>query len=242
MNRFFVPSEKFNPPHLFLEKQQIKHITQVLRLKEGDKFIVFIEKGKEYIVEILSCMRDKIDIKVIDEKDIQTEPIFNVTLCQAIPKGQKMDEIVKFTTEIGIKKIIPFMSERTIPKISQESSKIKRWKNIAISAAQQSGRGISPEIFDIQQISDLKQFILQNDLSLLLSEKTQTPIKDILRKYKNDLLKNILYIIGPEGALTDEEENFLMSCGAIPVSLGKRILRVETASVVALAIILYEME
>ncbi|MGF7396963.1 16S rRNA (uracil(1498)-N(3))-methyltransferase [Thermoanaerobacterium thermosaccharolyticum] len=216
------------------------HIINVLRFKIGTKLI--ISNGKnQYIVTILDIENSSVILKIIEEYNQVVESPINITLYQGLPKSDKMDLIIQKCTEIGIKKIVPVETEFSTIKIKEKNiyNKINRWKKISLEASKQSGRSIVPDVLVPVGFKDALESLNEFDLCLIPYEKeTNMRLKDVLKK--NFDAKNICVFIGPEGGFSENEIMAAIEYGAIPVTLGPRILRTETAGIVTSSIILYE--
>lgn len=216
-----------------------KHCKSVLRLKEGsDLFLVY--NGKEYLGKILSYETNTVLCSVIKESDKTREAGINVSLYQCIPKSSKMETIVQKNVEIGVNRIIPVISYRTIVKISEQSKeekKLTRWNKVSEEAAKQSMRNIIPMVDHImtfkQMISDLRQ---SKGLIIVPYENESN---NSLRSIKIDR-SEVGIVIGPEGGFEDFEIEELKNAGAHIVTLGPRVLRTETAGIVACALCMYK--
>ncbi|ADL68708.1 protein of unknown function DUF558 [Thermoanaerobacterium thermosaccharolyticum DSM 571] len=217
------------------------HIIDVLRFKIGTKLI--ISNGKnQYIVSILDIENSSVILKIIEEYNQVVESPINITLYQGLPKSDKMDLIIQKCTEIGIKKIVPVETEFSTIKIKEKNiyNKINRWKKISLEASKQSGRSIVPDVLVPVGFKDALESLNEFDLCLIPYEKeTNMRLKDVLKKNFN--AKNICVFIGPEGGFSENEIMAAIEYGAIPVTLGPRILRTETAGIVTSSIILYEL-
>jgi 16S rRNA (uracil1498-N3)-methyltransferase len=201
----------------------------------GSQIEVFDSSQKSYIVEITSVSPTLIETKIISEKLNDVEPKVKITLAVGLPKGKKMDQIVRQATELGVYSIIPIMSERSIPKIEEkEGKKISHWQAIAKEAAEQSGRTRVPEIHNLKRIENLTKEGFDLAIMPWENEKKNT-IKDIFSNVRPE--QNILLLTGPEGGFSGSEVQTKINGGFVPVSLGKRILRAETAPISALSII-----
>ncbi|MDI1471567.1 16S rRNA (uracil(1498)-N(3))-methyltransferase [Thermodesulfovibrio sp. 1176] len=208
-----------------ISKEDRNYIFNVLRLKIGNSIIVIDGKGKSFKAKIID--KNKLEIIEEDKKDI--EDPFSLILCQALLKGEKMDMIIQKTTELGVKKIIPFVSERCILK---NTNKIERWRKIAKEASEQSGRNFVPEISDLTNFENL---INKIDNGLLFWEKEENSLISLIKEL--DISKPIFLLIGPEGGFSEKEILNAREKGIKTASLGKRILRAETASIVSLSIL-----
>jgi 16S rRNA (uracil1498-N3)-methyltransferase len=208
-----------------ISKEDRKYIFSVLRLKIGNSIIVIDGKGKSFEAKII----DKNKLEIIEEDKKNIEDPFSLILCQALLKGEKMDMIIQKTTELGVKKIIPFVSERCILK---NTNKIERWRKIAKEASEQSGRNFVPEITDLTNFENL---ISKIDNGLLFWEKEEKPLISLIKEL--DISKPIFLLIGPEGGFSEKEILNVREKGIKTASLGRRILRAETASIVSLSIL-----
>jgi|YNPMSStandDraft_2_1061718.scaffolds.fasta_scaffold01335_8 16S rRNA (uracil1498-N3)-methyltransferase len=208
-----------------ISKEDRKYIFNVLRLKIGNSIIVIDGKGKSFEAKII----DKNKLEIIEEDKKNIEDPFSLILCQALLKGEKMDMIIQKTTELGVKKIIPFVSERCILK---NTNKIERWRKIAKEASEQSGRNFVPEITDLTNFENL---ISKIDNGLLFWEKEEKPLIYLIKEL--DISKPIFLLIGPEGGFSEKEILNVREKGIKTASLGRRILRAETASIVSLSIL-----
>ena len=240
MARFYVPQPRLERGMLKVEGEEVKHIRKVLRLTEGDEITVFDGLGKEFegtiVEEGLSSVMIKIQKVYSSKKDSPLE----VTLAQSLLKGEKMDYLIQKATELGVKDVIPFLSSRSVPLLDK-LGKLKRhhrWERIAIEASKQCGRSVVPKIESLQDYSEILRRASPNTLRLIFWEREGTKLKEILERSKES--KKIFFVIGPEGGLSKGEVEGAKRAGFIPVTLGKRILRAETASLCFLSILQYE--
>jgi len=225
---------------LKIEGDEVKHIRKVLRLKAGDEIIVFDGLGKEFEGAIVEEGLSSVVIKIQNIFSSKRDSPLEVTLAQSLLKGEKMDYLIQKATELGVKEIIPFFSSRSVPLL-EKSKKLKRhhrWEKIAIEASKQCGRGVVPKIESLQDYSDMLQTASPDTLRLILWEKEGIKLKEILERLKEK--KKIFFIIGPEGGFSQLEVDEAKKTGFIPVTLGRRILRAETASLCFLSILQYE--
>jgi len=219
-----------------------------LRKKIGDVVFLFDGKGNEYEAEIVKINESQIEFKIISTTQKDIEIATKINLYQSIPKFKKFDFIIEKATELGVSKIIPVISERTqysIPSESRNFSKLSRWQKIALSASKQSGRSVITEISAIKNFKDaLESLSIDSEKSLSIIPwecEENTNLKNILRTM-NQEIRTINLFIGPEGGFSSSEINIAQKCGVIPVSLGKRILRTETAPIFVISNILYELD
>jgi len=240
MYRFYICPENVQEKYLVLSKSEAKHAFSVLRLKKNKKILVFDGKGRQYLgrIESLSAKQGEIHIeKVIQRKPKKVE----ITLAAAFPKQSKFDEIVDKATQLGVSRIIPLLTRRTIVKISKDKldAKLKRWKQIAIEAAKQCGCVYLPEITDITSFDAAIKNISGFDLSIIASlDKDNLSIKNALKGVQAG---NIIVFIGPEGDFDEQELSAAKQSGATAVSLGENVLRCDTAVTAVLSILNYEL-
>lgn len=245
MHRFFIGIENIQDGVARIFGEDVYHINKVLRLKSSDEIVLCDGLGKDYLGEIIDIDKDEVTVKIKEERISEGESDIYIKVYQGVPKSDKMDIIIQKSTEIGVKEIIPLTTIRTVSKIEKgkkEEKKLQRWQKIAESAAKQSRRGIVPKIQRIISFKELLEELKEEELYIVFFEnEKQSSFKQLLRKIKNNKIKKISLIIGPEGGFEEEEIDKLLSNGVKSVSLGKRILRTETVSLVASTIIMYEI-
>lgn len=237
MHRFFVNIDQIADDKITLDGDDFKHITKVLRIDENEAFEVCDGMGMDYIVKIDNVQKDHLQASIEETRMSKGENNeIEITLFQGITKGSKMDEIVKHTVEAGVLTIVPFVSKRTVSKLSDiKEKKIERWQRIAYEAAKQSKRGVVPVVANPEKLSAIANTLDNYDLVLIAYEKEQEiSLKDMLLKLEFDPEK-IALIIGSEGGLELEEAKMLEEACGRSISLGNRILRSETAGVYAIA-------
>ncbi|QEK12367.1 16S rRNA (uracil(1498)-N(3))-methyltransferase [Crassaminicella thermophila] len=246
MNRFFVDEKNISEEEaqiIINDIEDVKHIKKVLRLTEGDCIEVCDGNKNEYIGKISSLLKSEIRLNILEKKVAKTEPKVDITLFQGIPKSSKMDIIIQKCTELGIHKIVPIITERTIVQIKDkkaEAKKIERWQKVAEAAAKQCKRGIIPNIGNPIPFKEMLKLLSEYDLSIIPYEQEKnTGLKRLIKKNKD--YKKIAIIIGPEGGFEKSEIIGAQEKGTLPITLGPRILRTETAGFVALSILMYEI-
>lgn len=241
MYNFFVSNEQFNNDLVKIIGQDAKHISQVLRMKKKEKiFICNKDSNDKYIVEIEEIKKDEVLCKMI-KKEESAESNIKVTLFQGLPKSDKMEYIIQKSVELGVYDIVPLEMKNCIVKIKDADKKISRWQAISEAAAKQSKRNVIPKINKIESIKTIKDRLDEYDLVIVAYEnERKSTIKEILKENKN--ISNVAIIVGPEGGIDESEIDILTDLGVKSVSLGKRILRTETAPIVILSMIMYELE
>ena len=244
MSKFFVKENQINNDKIHILGEDVNHIANVLRMKKEDEVqICNQETGENYITKIISFSKDEIECEIV-KKIIETvESNVDITLFQGIPKFDKMELIIQKNTEVGVKKIVPVLMERTVVKLNEKTAnkKIERWQKIAEVAAKQSMRDIIPEIENIIKLQD----ITKQDYDVVLvayENEEKNMLKQELKKLQGKDRYKIAIVIGPEGGISEKEIEILKNMGTSFVSLGKRILRTETAGIVMSGNIMYELE
>ena len=241
MNRFFVRPEDISDNSATIAGEDVKHIAKVLRMQCGDRVMLSDGCGYEYTAEIADISRERVELRLLDKRPCHAEPKRRITLYQGLPKAGKMELIIQKCVELGINAIVPVAAERSVVRVKpgEYGAKRTRYQRIAYEAAKQSGRGIIPHIGELTtfKIADMSPY----DLILIAYEdEHKTGLKEVLRA--NMGAESIAVIIGPEGGLEVSEVESLIDRGGRAVSLGRRILRTETAGMAAAAMILYELE
>ena len=243
MSKFFVKENQINNDKIHILGEDVNHIANVLRMKKEDEVqICNQETGENYITKIISFSKDEIECEIV-KKIIETvESNVDITLFQGIPKFDKMELIIQKNTEVGVKKIVPVLMERTVVKLDEKTAnkKIERWQKIAEVAAKQSMRDIIPEIENIIKLQDITK--QDYDVVLAYENEEKNMLKQELKKLQGKDRYKIAIVIGPEGGISEKEIEILKNMGASFVSLGKRILRTETAGIVMSGNIMYELE
>jgi 16S rRNA (uracil1498-N3)-methyltransferase len=240
MARFYVPNPHIEKEMLKIEGNEVRHIRRVLRLKVGDNLSVFDGSGREYEGTIVEEDPSAVMVMVQNILSSKTESHLEITLAQSMVKGEKMDYLIQKATELGVKKIIPFFSYRSVPLLdkSKRLKRYHRWERIAVEASKQCGRGVVPKIEPLKDYSEMLQTAPLDSLRLILWERVGESLKEVLKESKEK--KKVFFIVGPEGGMSDEEVEHAKRAGFIPVTLGRRILRSETASLCLLSILQYE--
>jgi 16S rRNA (uracil1498-N3)-methyltransferase len=238
--RFYVRQPQILNGVLKIEGSEVKHIRKVLRLKAGDEILVFNGLGKEYEGTIAEEEPSSVVIKINNIFLSRRDSPLQITLAQSLLKGEKMDYLIQKATELGAQEVIPFFSSRSVPVLekSRRMERYHRWERIAIEASKQCGRGVVPKIGPLQDYSGMLQIASPDSLRLILWEREGIKLKEELEKSKGK--KNIFFVIGPEGGFSPQEVREAEEVGFIPVTLGRRILRAETASLCLLSILQYE--
>ncbi len=241
MYKFFVEDNQIVENKIKIIGNDWKHISNVLRMKIGEEILVTNKKTSEtYKCSIKNINKDEVECVIIEEKIESTELSIKVDLYQGIPKSDKMEAIIQKSVELGVNTIFPVNMKNCIAKIKDENKKQERWQKISESAAKQSKRNIIPSIEKSVNIDFICNNIKNYDLVIIAYENEENiTIKDILKENK---IEKIAIVVGPEGGLTEKEVDKLINSGAKVATLGKRILRTETAPITMLSMIMYEYD
>lgn len=240
MYNFFVSENQIIENKVYIEGQDAIHIGTVLRMKPEDKIYICEKESKNrYLSKILEVNKNKVIAEIIKQEE-STELKIDITIYQGLPKFDKMELIIQKSVELGANKIVPVDMKYCVTKMKDEDKKIVRWNTISEAAAKQSKRTIIPKVERITNIDNICKEISNYDTVLIAYEdESKQTIKDILRTIEP---QKVAITIGPEGGIAEEEVKKLKENGAKAVSLGKRILRTETAAMTALSMMIYEYE
>ena len=245
MHRFYVSKERIEKNVITFEKDIGHQICKVLRLTDGNSVIVFDNTGQEYLTELRNVNSKKIYGQILEKTKIDTELSITISLFQSVLKSaERFEYILQKCTELGVAKFVPLVTSRTIPRMTSSSISAKsiRWRKIIREAAEQSGRVLLPELSEIKYFNELSG-INQNLSIILWEEEAIQDIKSHLTIMSNDKSNNISeinIIVGPEGGFETNEIRYAENIGMKPVSLGKRILRSDTAGIAAVSCVMYE--
>lgn len=236
LHKLFLEDDFYCSSTIQIYGDSFKHI-KALRLVKGDKIIVCDGRMNDYFCSIQNIYNDRAILSVNEVKESQTEPNKKVFLFQALPKADKFEFVVQKAVELGVNKIIPVISEHCDIKNPPGINKLIRWRKISKSAAEQSGRGIIPEITEPMNFEMAVVFSKNLDMNIIAHEKSNCSIKKF--SFKKD---SIGIFIGPEGGFSQSEIEFADLNKINLISLGKRILRAETASLFLLSLIVFQLE
>ena len=246
MQKVFVENKQINGDKITLEGLDVKHIIDVLRMKIGENLQVCdIESSKNYICEITEIFKDRIETNIVEKLNSNNESNVEIDLYQGLPKADKMELIIQKTTEIGVNRIIPVDMIRCVAKLNDKdmTKKLERWQKIALSAAQQSKRDKIPKIENKIELKEIVNRIKDYDIFIVAYEdELDNKLKNMLKSIDNKNEYKIGVLIGPEGGIDKKEVEELEKAGAKLVTLGKRILRCETAPINIVSNIIYELE
>ena len=244
MHQFFVEPENIQGNKIVITGEDVNHIKNVLRMKVGDEIAVSNGvDGKEYRCGIVSISEEVLcELRFVKEDGVELPS--KITLFQGLPKADKMELIVQKAVELGVYEIVPVSMGRCIVKLDEkkQKSKISRWQGIAESAAKQSKRRIVPQVTSVMSIKEACKYASEMDIVLVPYELAEDMPKtrELIEAIKPG--QKIGFFIGPEGGFEEMEIALAMEAGAKPITLGKRILRTETAGFTVLSILMYHLE
>jgi len=248
MHRFYISPNNWNPGALTLAGPEAHHARDVLRMRAGEKLVLFNGQGREITAEILDLGGNEIRLRKLHEAE--TPPLqCRIVLGQAIPKVRNMELIVQKAVEIGAAEIAPIVSDRTIVQVDSESAALKqtKWQQIAIEAAKQCGQNWLPRVHTPRKLAELFSLASEESFDLRLIGSLQPDaqhLKKVLANYLSEHQhrpRTVLMLIGPEGDFTPAELSLARRYGCQPITLGPIILRVETAAIYCLSILSYEL-
>ncbi len=245
MYQFFVEPEAIAGNRVSITGKDVNHIKNVLRMKEGEELAVSNGvDGKEYRCGILSLGEDEILCELRFVKEDAVELPVKVYLFQGLPKSDKMELIIQKAVELGVYEVIPVATKRAVVKLDakKEKSKLMRWQAIAEAAAKQSKRACIPQVASLMSFKEAVQKAGKMDAKLIPYEMAEdmSHTRELIKAIKPG--QSVAVFIGPEGGFSEEEIELAESNGVCPVTLGKRILRTETAGMTMLSILMYELE
>lgn len=243
MPKFFVDKNAISGDTAKITGQDANHIIRVLRMSEGDGLVICDGEGTDYSAEIDGFSDGAVSLTLKEKMTCESETDIKVTIFQCLPKGSKMDLIIEKCTELGVSEIVPVASKYCVVKIedaAKEAKKTAKWQKTADEAAKQCRRGVIPKVSGVVTLKDAAKTVKDFDLLIAAYElEDKTSLKDVLTQNKG--AKKVGIFIGPEGGFDEEEIDILTQNGAKAVTLGKRILRTETAGLSVLSCVMYEL-
>jgi 16S rRNA (uracil1498-N3)-methyltransferase len=241
MHRCFAEAGSWCDGSVCLSQEESSHLVTVLRARKSDTATVFDGQGRVAAAEVADASPRSARLRLAGKIDHFARPAPAITLIQAIPKGSHMDQIVEKATELGAAAVVPVVTERTVRRPA--ASQVDRWVRIAVGAAKQCGTPWVPEIHPVRALCDvLSPDAAKAGLLLVASlEKDSLPVARVLREAAGRNHLAVGLIIGPEGDLTAGEYRAAREAGAVPVSFGSLVLRVETAAIFGLSVLRYEL-
>ena len=238
MARFFVAPEQMIEKQILLTGENAQH-AKVLRLKAGEEVLVCDGKGRECLCRVCEVSAGEVELAVLEQRDCRTEAPVKVSIYMAFPKADKLEHVIQKATELGAYEIVAFPSGRCISKPDDKSlkKKLERWQKIAASAAEQSGRGLIPEVIALPSYAAALERAAKADKALMFYENEHaTTLRMAL---ETGSFTTVSLMTGPEGGLEEKEVELARKAGLQVCTLGSRILRCETAPLCALSAVMY---
>lgn len=244
MYRFFIAENQIEDGYAWIYGNDVNHIKNVLRMRTGEKVFLSCGNDLEYECIVEDFFSDRIKTKIIDVHGMETELGTEIILYQGLPKGDKMEFIIQKAVELGVTKIVPVRMKRCVVKLDEKKAKkkVERWNAIALSAAKQAKRGMIPEVCMVKSYKEAVEDAKKLDMLLVPYEEARgiSYSRELLEQAKKQ--KSIGIVIGPEGGFEKEEIDTAREAGGKTMTLGKRILRTETAGMTMLSILMFTLE
>ena len=233
MQNFFVYDSQVQGENIYIEGTDVNHIVHVLRMKVGEEVSVHDDVNRKYLCRIEKLLEERVVLSIVEQQEFQ-----------GLPKGDKMEWIIQKCVELGVHAIVPVATKRAVVKLDEKKAqkKVNRWNAIAESAAKQSGRGIVPEVLPVMKWKEALEYARQLDVKMIPYEKAAgiNATKQLIASVSFG--QSVGIFIGPEGGFEEAEVEAAKEIGAVPVTLGRRILRTETAGMTILSILMYHLE
>lgn len=244
MQHFFVDASQVSDSTIQIEGSDVNHMKNVLRMRIGEEVTVSDGQGQEYLCEVQNFEEEHVQLKILEAKVSDTELPSKIYLFQGLPKQEKMELIVQKCVELGIYAVVPVSMKRCVVKLDAKkgAKKVERWNGIAASAAKQSGRGIVPEVMPVMSYREALEMAKKLEVVLVPYECAEgmSGTKKLIQGIKPG--QSIGIFIGPEGGFDPEEIEQAKETGGRVVTLGKRILRTETAGLALLSVLMFHLE
>lgn len=244
MQHFFVTPSQVGDGLIYIEGSDVNHMKNVLRMRPGEEVTVSDGNNRQYICQVEDYEEERAVLRIWEEKPVDTELPSHIYLFQGLPKQEKMELIVQKCVELGVYAVVPVMMKRCVVKLDSKKAlkKIERWNGIAESAAKQAGRGFVPEVMPLQAYTEALEAAKKLDVILVPYELAEgmEETKKILSSIRPG--QSVGIFIGPEGGFEREEVECALEAGGQVVTLGKRILRTETAGLALLSVLMFHLE
>ncbi|HMP90526.1 MAG TPA: RsmE family RNA methyltransferase [Kiritimatiellia bacterium] len=242
MMRYYIEPSRWSSDEMILTGEEAHHLLHVLRGKVDDQIMVMDGRGRQAVTQIAEVSRNEARLAVKRQTSKSPPPV-EITLIQAAPREQKMDLIIQKATELGVRHIVPVITDQCVVRLKagEDAGKLERWRKIALSAAKQSGCLWLPEIHPVAPMLDYLARMPRFDLWMTCSLDPDTmPLREALSGFSSRQPKSIGFLVGPEGDLSTRERSAARNAGARMVSLGNQVLRSETAALYVMSILHYE--
>lgn len=244
MQHFFVTPDQVKEDHIYIEGSDVNHMKNVLRMRAGEEVMVSDGNNRKYLCEVEGYELDLAVLKIQEKGVVDTELPSQIYLFQGLPKQDKMELIVQKAVELGVYQVIPVATKRSVVKLDAKKAekKTERWQQIAQSAAKQAGRGYIPEVHSVMTYKEAMEYARKLDVVLIPYELAEgmEETKKMIRQIQPG--QSVGIFIGPEGGFEIEEVEEAINAGAKAITLGKRILRTETAGLTTLSVLMFHLE
>lgn len=241
MRRFFVEDLRIKDDSCVISGPEARHMTRVIRMGRGDRFVLMGGKGERFLAVVRSVGPREVQVDIEKALVAQPRSPVEITLCQALLRSDPMDYLIQKSSELGVDRIIPFFSSRTVAKITagKLEKRVGHWQGVATSAAKQSGRPVPALISPPISLRELLAGLSKDCPKVILWEEEGTAgFKGFLKK--SPQIERVIGMVGPEGGFSAEEVQISKDAGFVSVSLGNRVLRAETAALTLVALVQYE--
>ncbi|MDO4410945.1 MAG: 16S rRNA (uracil(1498)-N(3))-methyltransferase [Akkermansia sp.] len=245
MARFYLPAKDWQSSVWELTGDEAHHAARVMRLKKGDKCVVFDGEGRAANAEVAESPHGNSVLLIPGDMCEEKQELAHITLCQSVPKGSNMDFIIQKAVELGVSAIVPLITERTIVRLNvkEASAKQKKWQRTALEACKQCGQNTLPIVHTPIYYNEWIQGQLPMGLRVIASLVPGVrPVRDVLEEARVQNIRKVSLLVGPEGDFTDAETQRALDADFVPVSLGPIVLRVETASMFGIAAMRYALD
>lgn len=244
MQHFFVTPSQVKEDVIIIEGSDVNHMKNVLRMHPGEEVTISDGNNKQYLCRIDRYEDADAILEIIEEQESDTELSSRIYLFQGLPKQDKMELIVQKAVELGAYQVIPVATKRCVVKLDEKKArkKVERWQQIAESAAKQAGRGFIPEVHDVMSFKEALEYSKELDVVLIPYELAEgmDGTKVLINSIRPG--QSVGVYIGPEGGFEREEVEYAIKNGAKAITLGKRILRTETAGLTTLSVLMFHLE
>ncbi|MGE5543708.1 MAG: 16S rRNA (uracil(1498)-N(3))-methyltransferase [Bacillota bacterium] len=244
MHRFCIASDGIKGNQVYISGEEARHMATVLRLQPGDVVGVFDGSGYEYEVTLLTVTSSAVTGQVLSRKPTAAEPPVVVTLVQGVAKGEKMDYIIQKSVELGVSRIIPVQTEHSVVRLEGERAinRVKRWNRISFEACKQCGRTKPPVVEEVSRLDKVLDRFAGRPGILFYEQRKTNRLGDLINQHRRTMAEQgTIIFIGPEGGFSKSEVQTAEDRGIWTAGLGPRTLRTETAGVVALSILMWEL-
>ncbi len=242
--RYFVEPSRWSPEEMILTGEEAHHLLHVLRGEVGEQVTLMDGQGREAVAKVVEASRREARLQVLQQTS-RPEPSVEITLIQALPREQKMDMIIQKATELGVRHIVPVVSDQGVVRLKpgEDAGKLERWNKIVLSAAKQSGCLWMPRIHPVAPLLDFLSRMSRYDLLMTCSlDPDSLPLRQVIESARINRPRRIAFLVGPEGDLTARERAATRNAGARMVTLGNQVLRSETAALFVISILHYEFD